>query len=45
VSSWLGAALTVFLVEFLVFGAAHVLLEASRRELLEFLWMLSEPLA
>jgi hypothetical protein len=45
VSSWLGAALTVFLVEFLVFGAAHVLFGASRRELLEFLWMLSEPLA
>lgn len=39
VSSWLGAALTVFLVEFLVFGAAQVLLRASRRELLEQLEM------
>ena len=45
VSSWLGVALTVFLVEFLGFGAVHVLFGTSRRELLEFLWMLSEPLA
>lgn len=45
VSAWLGAAMSVFLVEFLLFGAAHVLLGASRRELLEHLEMLSQPLA
>ncbi|MGA2966304.1 MAG: hypothetical protein ABSD64_08835 [Terriglobales bacterium] len=45
VSAWLGAAMTVFLVEFLLLGAAHVLLGASRPELLEHLWMLSMPLA
>jgi hypothetical protein len=42
--AWLGAAATWFLVEFLVFGAAHVLLGASRSENREYLEMLSEPL-
>jgi len=45
VSSWLGAALTVFLVEFLGFGAAYLVLGASQRELRELLQMLSVPLA
>lgn len=45
VVSWLSAALSVFVVEFLGFGAAHLLLGASRRELLEHLEMLSMPLA
>jgi hypothetical protein len=45
VSAWLSAAMSVFLLEFLLFGAAHVLLGASQRELLEHLEMLSLPLA
>ena len=45
VKAWLGAAITVFLVGFVLFGAAHVLLGASRREFQEFLEMLSLPLA
>lgn len=45
VSSWLGAALSVFLVEFLLFVGAYVLLGATRNELLEHLEMLSMPLA
>jgi hypothetical protein len=45
VSSWLGVALTVFLVEFMGFGALYVFFGSSRRELLEHLAMLSMPLA
>lgn len=45
VSAWLGAALSVFIVEFLLFGSAHVLLGATRSELTEHLEMLSIPLA
>jgi hypothetical protein len=37
VSSWLGVALTVFLVEFMGFGALYVFFGSSRRELLEHL--------
>ncbi len=45
VSSWLSAAATIFLVEFLGFGAAYLALGASQRELRELLDMLSIPLA
>jgi hypothetical protein len=45
VSSWLGAALTIFLVEFLGYGSAYVLLGASQREIRELLEILSFPLA
>lgn len=45
VTTWLGAALSVFVVEFLLFGSAHVLLGASGSELTEHLEMLSMPLA
>jgi hypothetical protein len=45
VSSWLSVALTVFLVEFMGFGALYVFFGSSRRELLEHLAMLSMPLA
>jgi hypothetical protein len=45
ISSWLGAALSVLLVEFLLFVGAYVLLGASQSELLEHLEMLSMPLA
>jgi hypothetical protein len=45
ISSILSVAVSVFVVEFLVFGAAHVLLGASQQELREHLEMLSLPLA
>ena len=45
VSAWLGTALSVFLVDFLLFVAAHVLLGATESELREHLEMLSMPLA
>jgi len=45
VSSWLGAAVTVFFVEFILFLAAYVLLGASQVELVEHLQILSMPLA
>jgi hypothetical protein len=45
VGSWLTAALSVFLVEFLGFVSAHLLLGASQRELQEHLQILSLPLA
>lgn len=45
VSSWLGAALSVFFVEFLLFVGAYVLLGATQNELRDHLEMLSMPLA
>lgn len=45
VSSWLVAAMTVFLIEFVGVLSAFVVLGASRREISEHLEMLSYPLA
>jgi hypothetical protein len=44
-SAWLGAALTIFVVEYLLFGSAYVFLKASPSDLQEHLTMLSLPLA